>query len=148
LKSIGMAKFLEIIRLRSVGRRSSQPDCPCFPCWSGRLFPANILVMVIVRFPNVEMRRRALGCSLGRFSGRSWVTGEVLVPEPALPHLAAEGIVFSVEGAGTYDRVLCLNEQANPSATGEAAAKAGAFAGDTRFCFRCNFNSRWVRLDH
>jgi hypothetical protein len=62
--------------------------------------------MVIVRFPTVEMRRRALGYLLGRFSGRSWATGEVLVPEPALAHLAAEDIVFSVESAGTHDRIL------------------------------------------
>jgi hypothetical protein len=78
--------------------------------------------MVIVRFPTVEMRRRALAYLLGRFSGRSWATGEVLVPEPALPHLAAEGISFSVEGAGTYDRILRLNEKANASAAGEPAA--------------------------
>ena len=78
--------------------------------------------MVIVRFPSVEMRRRALGYLLGRFSGRSWATGEVLVPEPALPHLAAEGIVFSVEGAATYGRILRLNEKANASAAGEHAA--------------------------
>jgi hypothetical protein len=78
--------------------------------------------MVIVRFPTMEMRRRALGYLLGRFSGKSWATGEVLVPEPALPHLAAEGIVFSVEGAGTYDRILRLNEKA--SAAGEPAATA------------------------
>jgi hypothetical protein len=69
--------------------------------------------MVIVRFANVEMRRRALGYLLGRFPGRSWASGEVLVPEPALPHLAAEGIVFTVEGAGTYDRILHLNETAS-----------------------------------
>jgi hypothetical protein len=80
--------------------------------------------MVIVRFPNVEMRRRALGYLLGRFPGKSWATGEVLVPEPALPHLAAEGIIFSVEGAGTYDRILRLNEQANASATRAPAAMA------------------------
>ncbi|HEY3912990.1 MAG TPA: hypothetical protein VGN61_00780 [Verrucomicrobiae bacterium] len=58
------------------------------------------------------MRRRALGYLLGRFSGKSWVTGEVLVPEPALPHLAAGGIVFTVESTGTYDRILRLNEDA------------------------------------
>jgi hypothetical protein len=80
--------------------------------------------MVIVRFPSVEMRRRALGYLLGRFSGRSWATGEVLVPEPALPHLAAEGIVFSVEGAGTYDRILHLNEKAHAPAAGEPATTA------------------------
>jgi hypothetical protein len=80
--------------------------------------------MVIVRFPNLEMRRRALGYLLGRFSGKSWLTGEVLVPEPALAHLAAEGIVFSVEGAGTYDRILRLNEQTQVSAMREPVATA------------------------
>jgi hypothetical protein len=68
--------------------------------------------MVIVRFPTVEMRRRAMGYLLGRFTGKSWDTGEILVPEFALPHLAAEGIKFSVEGPGTYDRILRLNDRA------------------------------------
>jgi hypothetical protein len=81
--------------------------------------------MVIVRFPTVEMRRRALGYLLGRFSGRSWATGEVLVPEPALAHLAAEGIVFSVEGPGTYDRIIRLDEKAHGlRATSQPAATA------------------------
>ena len=71
------------------------------------------------------MRRRALGYLLGRFSGRSWASGEVLVPEPALPHLAAEGIEFSVEGPGSYDRILRLNQKAGaPAATAESAATA------------------------
>ena len=80
--------------------------------------------MVIVRFSSTEMRRRALAYLLGRFSGRSWATGEVLVPEPALPHLAAEGFVFSVEGEGTYDRILRLNEKAQASGEGKTAATA------------------------
>jgi hypothetical protein len=81
--------------------------------------------MVIVRFPTTEMRRRALGYLLGRFSGRSWTTGEVLVPEPALPHLAAEGILFSVEGPGSYDRILRLNERAIASVAAAESAAAG-----------------------
>jgi hypothetical protein len=68
--------------------------------------------MVIIRFPNVDARRRALGFLLGRFSGKSWATGEVMVPEPALSHLAAEGISFTVEGPATYDRILRLNATA------------------------------------
>ena len=78
--------------------------------------------MVIVRFPTAEMRRRALGYLLGRFSGRSWATGEVLAPEPALAHLAAEGIAFSVEGPGSYDRILRLNEKAANSVAMPAPA--------------------------
>lgn len=61
--------------------------------------------MVIIRFPNIEMRRRALAYLLARFPGKSWATGEVMVPESALAHLATEGITFTVEGRATYDRI-------------------------------------------
>jgi hypothetical protein len=79
--------------------------------------------MVIVRFPNVEFRRQALAYLVGRFSGKSWATGEVMVPETALPHLAAEGITFSVEGPASYERILTLNANAGvPLSEHEAAA--------------------------
>ena len=66
--------------------------------------------MIIVRFASVEMRRRALAFLLRHFSGTSWRTGEVMVPEAALSPMAAEGIVFTVEGPATYDRILRLNQ--------------------------------------
>jgi hypothetical protein len=66
--------------------------------------------MVIVRFPTIQIRRPALAYLLGRFSGKSWATGEVMVPEQALSHMAAEGILFTVEGPATYERVLRLNQ--------------------------------------
>jgi hypothetical protein len=56
------------------------------------------------------MRRQALGYLLGRFPGKSWATGEVIVPEAALPYLAAEGVQFSVEGPATYSRVISLDQ--------------------------------------
>ncbi len=78
--------------------------------------------MVIIRFGAVETRRRALGYLLGRFPGKSWVSGELMVPESALTYLAAEGITFSVEGPATYERVLSLNQSAGtPVAEGEPA---------------------------
>jgi hypothetical protein len=79
--------------------------------------------VVIIRFATPEMRRRALGYLLGRFSGKSWVTGEVMVSEPALPHLAAEGITFTVEGPATYDRILRLNQTVGTSITEGAASR-------------------------
>ena len=78
--------------------------------------------MVIIRFASTEMRRRGLAYLLGRFSGRSWVSGEVMVPEPALPHIAAEGLSFTVEGPATYDRILRLNEGLTGSNTDHSAA--------------------------
>jgi hypothetical protein len=80
--------------------------------------------MVIIRFPSIEVRRRALAYLLGRSSGRSWASGEVMVPENLLAALAAEGITFSVEGPATYDRVLRLNESASRASTREAAETA------------------------
>ena len=59
--------------------------------------------MVIIRFPDLETKRRALGFLARRFSGKSWATGEVMVPDAALAPLAAEGIRFTVEGPDTYD---------------------------------------------
>ena len=61
--------------------------------------------MVIVRFPDIETRRKALGFLLGRFPGKSWATGEVMVPEQALSHLGAEGISFTVVGRATYEQL-------------------------------------------
>ena len=45
-----------------------------------------------------------------------------MVPEPALPHMAAEGIAFSVEGPATYDRVMRLNQAAGVAVTEPASA--------------------------
>ena len=58
--------------------------------------------MIIIRFPDGESERRALGYLAGRFSFKSWSTGETIVPERALPSLAAQGIHFSVEGPATF----------------------------------------------
>jgi len=46
--------------------------------------------MIIVRFPSLQMRRKALAFLMRHFSGRSWKSGEVMAPEAALPHLAAK----------------------------------------------------------
>ena len=54
--------------------------------------------MILVRFPNAECERWALGFLAGRFSFKTWATGEVLVPESALAFLATESIPFTVEG--------------------------------------------------
>ena len=60
--------------------------------------------MIVIRFTDPQMELRGLGYLAGRFSAKTWVTGEVLVPEAALAHLAAEGITFRVEGPLPYDR--------------------------------------------
>jgi hypothetical protein len=59
--------------------------------------------MVRIRFTDADAKRKALGYLPGRFSFTSWATGEMLVPETALPYLAVEGISFVVEGPASFD---------------------------------------------
>ncbi len=60
--------------------------------------------MVRIRFKDPASERRALGYLAGRFSFKTWQTGETILPETALPFLAVEGISFSVEGPATYEQ--------------------------------------------
>ena len=62
--------------------------------------------MIIIRFADSESERRGLGYLAGRFSFKSWASGETMVPDAALPYLAREGIRFSVEGPASYERQL------------------------------------------
>ncbi len=62
--------------------------------------------MIIIRFPDAGSERRALGYLAGRFSFKSWASGETLVPEEALPFLAVEGVQFIVEGPATYEQSI------------------------------------------
>ena len=62
--------------------------------------------MILIRFPDADAKRRALGYLAGRFSFKSWATGEMTVPETALAYLASENIPFSVEGQATYERLI------------------------------------------
>jgi hypothetical protein len=71
--------------------------------------------MIEIRFADLESKRRAIGKLAGRYSFKSWATGEMLVPEAALGFLAVEGISFHVEGPATY-------EQITPSLRGVALA--------------------------
>ena len=68
--------------------------------------------MIVVRFPDAETECRALGFLAGRFPGKSWASGETLVPEAALAHLAQEGIRFTVEGPATYEQLASLRNTA------------------------------------
>lgn len=61
--------------------------------------------MIIIRFTDTASERRGLGYLAGRFSFKSWVSGETLVPEEALPFLAREGIPFMVQGPATYEQI-------------------------------------------
>ena len=60
--------------------------------------------MILIRFPNPESKRAALGRLAGRFSFKSYASGEMLVPKDALPFLAVQGVGFTVEGPATYEQ--------------------------------------------
>ncbi len=64
----------------------------------------RIGIMVLIRFPDRNAERRALGYLAGRFSFKTWDNGNTLVPESALPFLALEGISFIVEGPASYEQ--------------------------------------------
>ena len=72
--------------------------------------------MIQIRFPDAESKRRARGHLAGRFSFKSWASGEMLVPEAALPSLAVEGITFIVEGPANYEQNVPALRGAPPSA--------------------------------
>ena len=61
--------------------------------------------MIVIRFADEESKGRALGCLPGRYPGKSWATGEMIVPEEALAFLAREGVRFTVEGPATYEQI-------------------------------------------
>ncbi len=63
-------------------------------------------IMIRIRFPDTASERRALGYLVGRFSFKSWATGEMVLPDYALPCLAHEGIPFIVEGPATYEQLI------------------------------------------
>jgi len=55
-----------------------------------------------------DTERRGLGFLIGRFSFKSWASGETMVPEEAVIFLAKQGISFTVEGPATYERIAPL----------------------------------------
>ena len=64
--------------------------------------------MIIIRFPDDKSKRRAMGFLPGRFSFKSWASGEMMVPENSLTFLTVEGIPFSVEGPTNDERLSPL----------------------------------------
>jgi hypothetical protein len=62
--------------------------------------------MINIRFPNAATERRALAYLVGRFSFKTWATGETIVPDAALSALAHEGINFTVLGKATYQQII------------------------------------------
>ena len=62
--------------------------------------------MICIRIPDEMAQRRALGYLVGRFSFKSFATGEILVPAYALPNLALKGFSFLVEGPATSEQMI------------------------------------------
>ena len=60
--------------------------------------------MIKIRFSDAATERKALGFLVGRFSFKTWATGETIVPEVALSAFAVEGISFTVLERATYEQ--------------------------------------------
>ena len=67
-------------------------------------------MQVLLRFPDAETERKALGKLIPHFSGKSWANGETMVPANALPFLAGEGITFTVIGPAPYECLTSLRD--------------------------------------
>lgn len=72
--------------------------------------------MVIVRFEDAEIEKRALGYLAGRFTFRTWSSGEFLLAEAVLPYLAREGLRFTLKGSAKYEQNLPALRTAAPAA--------------------------------
>jgi hypothetical protein len=70
--------------------------------------------MILIRFRDLEGKRRALETLVGEFPFKSWASGEMLVPEAALPRLAREDIPFTFEGSAAYEKLATLRDPAAP----------------------------------
>lgn len=64
------------------------------------------IFMIRIRFTDEAAKRRALGFLAGRYSFKSFATGEMLLPDYALPALTQEGISFEVLGTVTYEEIV------------------------------------------
>lgn len=71
--------------------------------------------MITITFPDRQTEKRAIGFSLGRFSGRILKSGEHIVPEAALEALAEQQIKFTVQGKTTYEQHVASLRDAAPS---------------------------------
>ena len=68
--------------------------------------------MVLIRFTDPDSKRRALESLVGSASFKSWASGEMLLPEDALPQLAREDIPFVFEGSAAYEKLATLRDPA------------------------------------
>ena len=67
-------------------------------------------MQILIQFPDRETEGLALGKLIPRFSGKSWSSGEVMVPSAALAYLADEGISFTVIGPAPYERLTSIRD--------------------------------------
>jgi len=66
--------------------------------------------MTLIRFPNEEAKDRALELLIGEYPFKSWRSGELLLPEEALPLLARSNVPFVFEGLDAYERISALRD--------------------------------------
>lgn len=66
--------------------------------------------MVLIRFQDSATKRRAIEALVRDFSFKTWVTGEMLVPEEALAILAKKDIPFNFEGSAAYEKLASLRD--------------------------------------
>jgi hypothetical protein len=72
-------------------------------------------MLILIKFADEAIQKKALGFLIGKYSGHSWATGEMAVPEEALAPMAREGLTFKIEGPVTYERIRSLRDTLAPA---------------------------------
>lgn len=93
--------------------------------------------MTIIRFADVETERFALGKLAGRFSFKTWATGETMVPEPALSYLALRESHFTPK-AGPVMNALRRYEILLPLRFNDGQPVPDELVSDTMLELACN----------
>jgi len=67
-------------------------------------------MQILIRFPDEDTERQALGKLIPRYSGKSWTSGVTAVPAQALGFLAEQGIKFTVIGPAPYEVITPVRD--------------------------------------
>jgi len=96
------SRFIVLMRVFATLRLSNEP------------FRAVEYGMILIRFPDEGAKDKDSQMLLGEYPIRSWRSGELLLPEEALPLLARKNMLFTFEGVEAYERISAVQYKILP----------------------------------
>ena len=97
--------------------------------------------MILIRFPNTESKRSALAQLAGRFSFKSWASGEMLVLEDALPSWQSKASRSPSRGRRPMSRMVRRFEVLLPLRFNDGTPVPDAAVADTLLEFEERFGA-------